>query len=305
MHVHRLLSTLQATSRHFALTALVTPHTRYASPIVLRSWRRSVGFGSFHSPHAHRAQPSSTQIHPFTHSTPTQSTPSNIGWTDWLPQTLILPECWNQPVDQLNLPDSLTELRFGDRFNQPVAALRLPSSLRSLHFGRPFNAADFRRLRLPTSLTQLTIGAHYSSSFNQRRIPQLPHGLRILDLGKVFNHPIDHWRLPDTIEQLILGQGFNYELDEFHFPASLTTFTFPPQYNHPVDEVDFTHCYQLTTIKFEADDRVHRYHDHPFNHPIDDMKLPASLTRLDLFNATSFNQPIAKLQLPPRLRFLS
>jgi len=224
---------------------------------------------------------------------------------EW-PQTLLsllLPMCWNKPVDQLNLPDSLTELRFGESFNRfhpPVASLRLPPRLRYLQFGWNFNPSDFHRLKLPSTLTSLTIerGSFIASEmkFNQARFPQLPDGLRILHLGTCFNQPISHMRLPDTIERLSLGPEFEHELDGFHFPASLTSFTFPPQYDYPVDELDFSHCHQLDTIDFDAG---------PFNHPIDGMKLPRSLTNLDLENAYSFNQSISKLQLPPYLRFLS
>jgi len=100
----------------------------------------------------------------------------------------------------------------------------------------------------------------------------------------------------------MLGREFNHPLERFHFPRSLTDFTFPGAFNQPIEGIDFTHCYQLTSIQFDPADSMG---GHPFNHPIERLRLPHSLTRLDLSGAASLHQPISNLQLPPRLRFLS
>jgi len=89
----------------------------------------------------------------------------------------------------------------------------------------------------------------------------------------------------------------------FHFPASLRSFWIPSGFNHPLEGLDFSRCHQLTAILFEGGNNLAP--TTKFNFPIERWKLPHSLTRLDLEGAYAFDQPIARLQLPPRLRYLT
>jgi len=109
-----------------------------------------------------------------------------------LPNTLnilFLEDKFNEPVQ---LPSSITHLKFGDNFDQPVE--NLPSSITHLTFGKKFNQSIDN---LPTSITHLT----FESDFNQP-VENLPSSITDLTFGENFNQPID---LPSSITHLTFG----------------------------------------------------------------------------------------------------
>ena len=67
-----------------------------------------------------------------------------------------------QPITKEVLPNSLTQLTFGNYFNQPITKEVLSNSLTQLKFEYSFNQPITKEV-LPNSLIQLTFG----SSFNQ------------------------------------------------------------------------------------------------------------------------------------------
>jgi len=86
---------------------------------------------------------------------------------------------FNQSIDDVQLPSSITHLRFGFYFNQPIEKVQLPSSLTVLTFGFSFNQ-PIEELALPSSLTCLMLGNYY-----RRPIEKLarPSSLRVLWVG--------------------------------------------------------------------------------------------------------------------------
>ncbi len=72
-------------------------------------------------------------------------------------RVLVLGDKYNQPMDDVKLPDSLLELTFGRAFNQPV--LQLPPHLTKLAFGHCFSHS-IERLVLPSSLRDLWFNVH-------------------------------------------------------------------------------------------------------------------------------------------------
>jgi hypothetical protein len=99
---------------------------------------------------------------------------------------------------EINLPNTLTHLSFGEKFNQIV---NLPDSLQYLSFGNDFN----QPVNLPDTLTHLVFG----KKFNQ--VVNLPLELKYLKLSSNNEYMIDN--LVSSIKELKINYPFNLELN--------------------------------------------------------------------------------------------
>jgi hypothetical protein len=159
-------------------------------------------------------------------------------------------ECFDQPIDNLqisffqekkkfinrrnkpwyikycNLPNCLKYIEFGEEFNQPIN--NLPNCLKYLELGHDFNQPINN---LPNTLTYLVFG----DSFNQL-IGNLPNSLTHLNVGFTFNKQI--LNLPKNIKHLELGYQFNQPID--YLPNSLTHLKVGFLFNQPIDNLQIT-----------------------------------------------------------------
>ena len=67
---------------------------------------------------------------------------------------------FNQSLDNVIFPQSLTSLKFGDRFNQSLDNVKFPQSLTSLTFGFHFNQS-IRNVNWP-NIIEITLNHNYS-----------------------------------------------------------------------------------------------------------------------------------------------
>jgi len=77
---------------------------------------------------------------------------------------LIFDSAFNQPVEGLQLPASLTYLTFGSCFNQPVERLQLPPTLTHLTFGSDFNHPLKNMSCEPSQYLHVTVSPEYDKS---------------------------------------------------------------------------------------------------------------------------------------------
>jgi hypothetical protein len=167
---------------------------------------------------------------------------------------IVIPDDFNESLENVTWPSRLTHLTFGVYFNQSVN--RLPASLTHLTFGwafaQPVN-------HLPASLTYLKFGSYFNQPVNR-----LPASLTHLTFGWAFAQPVDH--LPASLTYLKFGSNFNQLVD--HLPACLTHLTFGWDFNQPVDRLPAS----LTHLEFGG-----RFHQ-----PVD--RLPVFLKRIYLYS---------------------
>jgi len=215
----------------------------------------------------------------------------DVRWPNGL-KTLILSDNWDQPVDHLKLPDSLTEIYFGylSSVNNPISALHFPTNLTKLQTWGGFNASvEMNQINLQhTKLTSLIITAQ-----EQALLPLLPNTLRQLCFSYDFNQSINEWQLPSSITQLDLGSRFDQSLDNVTLPASLVTLKLRHPFKHPVEGIKLPRGLHTFIIK-----------NHEYEHPIEKLMLPSSLRVLNLSNIANYSHPISNLRLPPHLHTL-
>lgn len=133
-----------------------------------------------------------------------------------LPRTLEVIDLSNteyrHPINNFPM-ENLRELYLSEYFNHPIDVLQNATKLKKLHLGGRFSGSIDT---LPVSIEELRIQG--GPSFHERNdgndigfnrsVDHLKNctNLRVLELGDVFNSPIDN--LPESLEKLVLGDQF-------------------------------------------------------------------------------------------------
>ena len=104
-----------------------------------------------------------------------------------------------------NLPDSLEELVFDERYNNMIS---LPENLRMLKFGGCFD----KPFLIPKKLERLEFGYHFNRTID------LPASLKYLKLSQKYNQTI---KFNEGLEDLYIGPQFD---KDFILPKSLKLF---------------------------------------------------------------------------------
>jgi len=146
---------------------------------------------------------------------------------------------FNDPIDDLVLPQYLTHLTFGASFNQSIDNLKLPKMLIKLAFGYYFNQS-VDKLVLPESLTQLEFSRSgwFDQCIEKLKLP-FSGSFTHLTLGYAFNKPITNLHLPDSLTHLTFGHKFNHSVDNFRLPKSLKHLKFGTMFNKSLDHIIF------------------------------------------------------------------
>ncbi len=147
---------------------------------------------------------------------------------------------FDQPVLEIELPNSLLHIEFPYHFNGPVT---FPPNVHTIKFGNRFNQTN---VRFPPSVKRLTFG----EQFNQPVI--LPPFLETLQFSRIFNQPL---LLPETLRVLDFSFIGNFN-QQLQLPSSLETVRFGEYYNQPTI---FPTSIQEISFPFQSQ----------FNHPLD------------------------------------
>lgn len=185
----------------------------------------------------------------------------SFGGPSVLPSSLRVLRVVNVPLRLHFVPDSVTELVFGDCWNHPLKFL--PAHLQSLKVGSQFNQPDLSILRRMRWLRNLELNCHQLA-----QVDQLPVGLRSLHFwcsphpSYEGTQPLDFARctnlrslrflmyfynpitaLPPRLTRLDVGAYWMHPLCKL--PASLTKLSLPSNY----DLVNFEAPKNLATLK--------------------------------------------------------
>ena len=144
---------------------------------------------------------------------------------------------FDQPMDNVVLPISLTHIDFGYSFNQPIDNIAFPDLLTHLKFGHLFNQ-EIHHAIFPNYLTHLTFGYSFDQSINKiASLTKLTH----LTL-EAYEQQIQQGVLHEGLTHLTLGL---YDMGGVILPKSLTylhlindlkekeikELVFPPEFN--------------------------------------------------------------------------
>ena len=116
--------------------------------------------------------------------------------------------CFNEGIENIYFPSSLTELIFGYWFNQSIKNVSFPESLIKLCFDDNFEQ-DVNNIKFPPQLKYLKLGA-IDSNIDQIL---LPASLKVLNFGSCFNQNIDHVKFPTSLHSIIFGDFFNKKIN--------------------------------------------------------------------------------------------
>ena len=171
----------------------------------------------------------------------------------------------NNNVISRVLPDSLTELHFGNRFNQVFGVNILPSRLCELTFMDQFN--QINDSVFPTSLETLELGCYFDEEIKQH---VLPPALTSLKFGAFYNRSFKKRTLPTTLKRVEFGVYYNKEVKPHTLPHGLTELVFKGNFNK----------------QFQVG------------------ALPITLKRLEFTGVPEYNKPFLKDVLPKSLKYL-
>jgi len=237
-----------------------------------------------------------------------ESTPSNGI------QSLTLSHEFNQPLESVRLPDSITYLKLGDAYNHPVERMHLPASLTHLLFGDDFRQA-LRAWDPPASLTHLILPSEWDHGPSQLRLPsnirslmlpvefnaageslsllQLPFTLHTLTLGgRMEGNDLAALTLPYSLTALDLGYDCDASLDDVAWPPHLTRLVTGEAFRQPL--VNWSPPASLRELTLSSEDGSGWW-----NHPVSQLRLPSNLVKLSLDGR--FNEPLSNVDFPPSL----
>jgi hypothetical protein len=135
---------------------------------------------------------------------------------------LNLSGTFNQSINNISFPTTLTSLSFSDSFNHQINSNVLPTSLKSLYFGESYNYKITQNI-FPLSLKKLMLSNVFNQQIDENVLPQ---SLEVLMFGDKYNQPIKEHVLPSTLKKLILGNEFNQPLKNIIFPSSIKKLIF-------------------------------------------------------------------------------
>jgi hypothetical protein len=162
---------------------------------------------------------------------------------------LMLPNNFDEKIEESDLPFGLKTLIFGKDFNSFFE--NLPQGLEHLEFGKKFNL-DFKNLgTLPHSLTFLKFGEKFNKKIPKEIFEGTPH-LRTLIFGDIFNQKIDSI-LPKSLIHLEFGSNFNGTIE--HLPSSLQVLKLGIGFNHDIKDLPDS----LIIFEFKSSFRIKIY----------------------------------------------
>ena len=154
------------------------------------------------------------------------------------------------PVQEGDIPNSVTHLTFGFGFNQPLKAGDIPNSVTHLTFGICFNQ-PLKVGDIPNSVTHLIFGWHFNQPL---KAGDIPNSVTHLIFGWHFNQPLNKGDIPNSVTHLIFkeyddtnGQICTYSNDFIGvLPERLVELVMGKNYS---GLIDFSDCENLRTFE--------------------------------------------------------
>ena len=194
---------------------------------------------------------------------------------------------FNQPIDDVVLPEGLEELEFRGMFDKLLPA-KLPQTLKTISFGLKYNQ-PVHGVRWPSSLQQLTFGHCFDQSVDVEGA--LPASLKSIHFGQNFQKSLSRVQWPDDLEEISLSSSFGEPLREINLPQGLKRLAIAGNHAGQLDAVMWPP--NITTIHLHGE----------FNQAIDAVVWPTSLQQLSF--GFHFNQAVNGILWPPNLKELS
>jgi len=181
---------------------------------------------------------------------------------------------------ELQLPRNLFQLELVGSFN--LVGVKLPNSLKVLNVGG-YNEQQWSQITLAKGIQEMTYFCDHSPHLKHIQWPEALSKLHFdADISLV------DIQLPSNLLELQLGASYNRSLVGVAFPSSLTTLGTGYEYDHSFVHVQFPPNLRTLSITSSR-----------FNHDINEVELPASLTAISF--GFSFNSPINEGVLPAGL----
>uniref|UniRef100_A0A6G6ADS9 F-box and FNIp repeat-containing protein n=1 Tax=Borely moumouvirus TaxID=2712067 RepID=A0A6G6ADS9_9VIRU len=130
-------------------------------------------------------------------------------------------------ANDINIPEGITHLEFGDFFNQPIEKC-IPDNIINLTFGWEFNQPI--KGCIPSQLTHLTFGCRFNQSIKEC----IPNTVTHLIFGYAFDQSIEEC-IPNSVTHLKFGWKFNQPIKEF-IPNSVTHLTLQKYFYKKIKE---------------------------------------------------------------------
>ena len=147
--------------------------------------------------------------------------------------SIVFGRFFNQTIIKNSLPENLKYLVFGDEYNKKLAPEVLPKKLQSLTFGKNYNIELIAQV-LPSSLLYLKIGEKYNKEFVQN---VLPNSLIVLEFDQFsrFNKGIKKGIRPQSLRKIIFGDEYNQELKPNRLPPNLKYLILGKNYDYLIE----------------------------------------------------------------------
>jgi hypothetical protein len=150
---------------------------------------------------------------------------NNTNWNNLL-KTVILNNYNYSYIFDINWPNSIEYLDFGNKFNSVVAldddiSIKLPNNLKKLVFGKEFNF-DIDFINWPESLKEVIFGKYFNQAINNTNWSM---SIEYIEFGNKFNQDISKCMWPTSLKSINFGKNFDTnELKNIKWPNSLETF---------------------------------------------------------------------------------
>ena len=119
-------------------------------------------------------------------------------------------EAFNQPIDSINLPDTIEYIQFGDCFNQPINTTFLPQSLRGIMFGFGFNQS-FENVRWPSGLKTIIL-----AFIDDNIARHLPDTIELIETAFISSRLV---KLPNLLKKLLYSHDDHNYLKQSYIPS--------------------------------------------------------------------------------------
>lgn len=141
------------------------------------------------------------------------------------------------------LPSNIYKIQFSNNFNKSLDNIQFPESLKYIIFGNKFNK-PFNNL--PNKLIYLKLGKKFNQKIENIK---LPDSIQYLIFGTNFNKSIDGFNLPISIIHLKFGNFFDKPINKLKIPPNLKHIEFGEKFNQ---KIDILKNYQITNLVFKS-----------------------------------------------------
>ncbi|AYV79915.1 MAG: hypothetical protein Gaeavirus1_52 [Gaeavirus sp.] len=134
----------------------------------------------------------------------------------------------------VTLPETLTEIKFGDCYGNNLSEFKLPEGLISITLPGTYNRS-IRDLCFPVSLNHIVFGDRYDRTLHD---VDLPCSLVSMTFGCDFNRSLRRVRFPASFRSIVFGTKYTWSIHGIKFPPEMESITFGRLYNESLIDMD-------------------------------------------------------------------